>query len=193
MRTNERKSRLLILATVAVGVTALAACGDDDPTSPGGETTLLEWTFAEDLDGWQGQTDPGPEGWGTVSHVDWGGDGMIGLDGTGNPDDPNAWITHEVDIPANARTLRFMTSAHNRDGADSEFLVALTALDGAGEHVTLIGWSSTSGTEGELLWQERSASLLAWVGRRVRLEFYQNDNGPGSHEQRYFDDIRITG
>ena len=70
---------------------------------------------------------------------------MIGLDGTGKPGEPNAWITHDVEIPANARTLTFMTSAHNPDGADSKFLVALTALDGA-----------------------------------------------GGHEQRYFDDIRIT-
>ena len=192
MKTDVNMCRLLILAAITVGGSTLSACGDDDPTSPSGTTTLLEWTFADDLDGWEGHTDPGPEGWGAVSHVDWGGDGMIGLDGTGNPGEPNAWITHNVEIPANARTLTFMTSAHNRDGADSEFLVALTALDGAGEHVTLIGWTATSGTEGELLWQARSVSLLAWTGRRVRLEFYQNDNGPGGHEQRYFDDIRIT-
>lgn len=192
MTSIERRVRLVIFTTVAAGSLTLVACGDDDPTGPAGGTTLLEWTFADDLDGWQGHTDPGPEGWGTVSHVDWGGDGMIGLDGTGNPDEPNAWITHDVDVPANARTLTFMTSAHNRTGADSEFFVALTALDGAGEHVTLIDWSTTSGSEGELLWQARSVSILAWTGRRVRLEFYQNDNGPGSHEQRYFDDIRIT-
>jgi len=193
MRKPGSWNRMLILASVAAALSGLSACGDDDPTGPADEALLLEWTFAADLDGWQDHTDPGPEGWGTVSHVDWGGDGMIGLDGTGNPSTPNAWITHDVDIPANARTLRFKTSAHNRDGADSEFLVALTALDGAGEHVTLIGWTVTTGAEDELLWEARSVSLLAWVGRRVRLEFYQNDNGPGSHEQRYFDDIQITG
>lgn len=185
--------RMLLLFLLPVG---LAACGGDGdgPTAPGGGAVVMAWTFDRDLDGWAAGTAEG-ESWGTVQWQIWDDDdpsGWIKLDGTGESGTPNAWISRSIDLPAAAKTLEFRTASHNRPGGDAALRVRL--VDGAAEHV-LLGWEvvgHTGDDGGDLVWLDRSVSIAAYAGRTVTILFEQDDNGPGSHEQRYLDDITIT-
>lgn len=161
-----------------------------DSASEGGGEALLSWTFDEDLEGWQeGMADD--ESWGTVRWLKSFG-GVVKLDGTGDRGNPNAWIYQEITLPKDARTLQFRTSAHNRNGADSALRVRL--VEGSNS-TTLLDWEviKFTGTDGgQLTFVDRNVSIRDFAGRTVTLFFEQDDNGPGSHEQRYLDDILIT-
>lgn len=177
-------ARFAVLVAIAL---LLAACATSPATSP-----LLLWTFDDDLEGWQTGSDDG-DGWGTAQWRDWCGDdrdeGCVKLDGTGGSGTPNAWIFRTLDLPPGATVLRALTTAHDRDGADSLYRVRLIDA-GATEHV-LIDWAESSGSEGEYSWFEIEAPVAAFAGTTVTLYFEGADNGPGTHEQRYYDDIGI--
>jgi hypothetical protein len=153
---------------------------------------LQVWTFAEDLEGWQAGVTDG-DGWGSADWRSWCGSdrdrGCVILDGTGGAGSPNAWIERTLTLPSNATTLRALTTAHNRNGADSAYRVRLVDA-GNVEHV-LIDWSSSSGSEDAYDWFSIEASIAAFAGTSVTLFFEGADNGPGFHEQRYYDDIGI--
>lgn len=167
----------------------LPAC-DGGTGDDGGGAALLSWSFEEDLEGWQeGEADEGS--WGTVRWQKFGGN-VVKLDGTGDEGNPNAWIYREVTLPEKARSLRFRTAPHNRNGADAALRVRLVEN---GTSTTLLDWEvlKFNGTDGgDLEFVERSVSVADFAGRTVTLYFEQDDNGPGSHEQRYLDDIEIT-
>lgn len=156
----------------------------------------LLFTFADDLEGWETGTidgdDEEAEGWGTSQWQKWCGEdrdnGCVKLDGTGGEGAPNAWIQREIDIPASATSLSFLTSAHNRSGSDSDYRVRLVGANGA---TTLIDWTRTTGSPPDLTWISVTVSIAEWAGQTVTLYFEGRDNGPGSHEQRYYDNIRI--
>ncbi|HEU5208114.1 MAG TPA: hypothetical protein VFU06_01780 [Longimicrobiales bacterium] len=163
--------------------------------APNDEEILF--TFDSELEGWE----PGTieesydedEGWGTSEWQEWCGDdreeGCVKLDGTGGGGRPNAWIERDIEIPASASMLSFLTSPHNRNGSGSDYRIRL--VDAGGAAHTLIDWTSTSGSAPDLSWEEVSVSIAPWAGQTVRFFFEGRDNGPGSHEQRYYDDIRI--
>lgn len=159
---------------------------DDEDDEP-----ALSWTFDTDLEGWIAGTTDGP-GWGTAEWRSWCGSdrprGCVILDGTGGPGEPNAWIWRTLELPDDITTLRFDTTAHNRDGADSLYRVRL--MDGNSEHV-LVPWTSSSGAEDQYSWHTITVSLTPFAGRTVSLYFEGADNGPGVHEQRYYDNISI--
>lgn len=171
----------------------LAGCATTGPVTPGAS---LRWTFDTDLEDWTpGVVDDvvGGAGWGTSQWRSWCGTdrprGCVMLDGVGGEGQPNAWIANTVALPADVTTLRFDTSAHNRDLADSSYRVRL--IDAAdGEHV-LVPWSVTSGAEDVYNWSTVTVPIGAFAGQTVTLLFEGADNGPGFHEQRYYDDIEI--
>lgn len=153
----------------------------------------LEWTFDTDLEGWLSGIDMDGGSWGSASWQDYCGTGRpagcVKLDGVGGPDVANAWIYRTVDLPADATTLRLDTSAHNRDGADSEYRVRLVDQSAA-EHV-LIPWTTTAGSEGVFHWSTVLADVSAYAGTTVTIYLEGGDNAPGAHEQRYFDNVAI--
>ncbi|HSE28888.1 MAG TPA: choice-of-anchor J domain-containing protein [Gemmatimonadales bacterium] len=181
MRLRMRALAFALAAGVA------GACDDDDGTGPGGGVVEMEWTFDADLEGWESGVD-GAGGWGTVVQLDDNG-GVVKLDGVGDPGEPNAWIFQEITLSSTATTLRFRTSAHNKAGADAALRVRVEA---GGASTTLLDWEVLAGAEGQYLWAERSVSVAAYAGQTVTLYFEQDDDGEGTHEQRYLDYIRIT-
>jgi hypothetical protein len=80
-------------------------------------------------------------------------------------------------------------AGHNRDGADANLRVRL--VDEGGTSHTLRDWEEFTGSEGVRNWEERTVSIAAFAGQTVTLFFEQDDNGPGTHEQIYLDEIRI--
>jgi hypothetical protein len=174
---------------------AAGACGGNDATGPVNDV-LLRWTFGSDLEGWSDAT-TSSGGWGTVdlSNNDSQNDapddedGSVKLDGVGGPGEPNAWIFRSVVLPANAATLSWWAAGHDRDGGDAELRVRL--VDGNGASHTLADWEEFTGSAGTHHWELRSAAIAAYAGQTVTLYFEQNDNGPGSHEQIYLDEIKV--
>lgn len=184
------------LAVLALGLTA--ACGDDDPAGPANDTIIFRWTFGDDLEGWTGGTTPSANSWGDVALANADAlpdapdedDGSVKLDGTGDPGLPNAWIYHtDLALPADAATLAYYAAGHDRDGGNSNLRVVL--LDEGGTNHTLADWEEFTGSEGDHHWEERVVSIAAYAGQTVTLFFEQDDNGPGSHEQIYLDEIRV--
>ncbi len=152
----------------------------------------IRFGFAHDFEGWIGDTAGGALD--SAVHLDGTGNppGSIKLDGSDFdvPDtEPNSWIFMTLRLPPGARTLRFDTSAQDRDGADSALRVRL--VDSAGESHTLLDWEVIAGAEEEFVWMSRSASLAPFAGRTVTFYFEQDDDGEGTHEQRYLDNITI--
>ena len=191
---TKRHGRPIATRSVAVALglalaLLVAGCGSAPAGTP--TTPLLAWTFDEDLEGWE--TGTTNDGWGTAEWRSWCGSdrdrGCVKLDGTGGPGEANAWIVRTLTLPSAATTLRALTTAHNRDGADSLYRVRLVDAN-AVEHV-LIGWSTSSGSEDAYQWLTIEAPIGAFAGTTVTLYFEGADNGPGIHEQRYYDDIAI--
>ncbi len=179
-----RKTIYLAWLVLPIFLTACDSAGEEE-----GEA-LLSWTFEEDLEGWEEGSADG-ESWGTVRWQKFQGN-VVKLDGTGERGVPNAWIYQELSLPSSARTLRFRTSAHNRSGADSALRVRV--VEGTSS-TTLINWEVlkfTGSDGGDLDFVDREVSISSFAGKTVTLYFEQDDNGPGSNEQRYLDDILIT-
>jgi hypothetical protein len=181
----ESAMRNLILCCLAIAV--LSACGSD---SAGPNAPMLRYDFLSDLEGWTEGTAT-EDGWGTVNRYSnrGGRSGVVAMDGTGGPGLPNAWMHRTIPLAPGVTTVRFETSAHNRDGADSDLRVRLVDAS-QGSH-TLLDWESISGAEGEYLWTIRTASIAQFGGTTVTLYFEHRDNGPGSHEQRYISFLEI--
>jgi hypothetical protein len=148
-------------------------------------TETLAFRFDTDLEGWTIGTTA--NGWGTVFHLSRSG-GIVQFDGVGGPGEPNSWIFKELAVPAGAKTLTFRASAHPRAGADTEMRVR---FEQAGVSSTLLDWKRLSGVEGSFTWQNQSIDVGSIAGKTVVFFFEQRDNGPGSHEQLYLDDIVI--
>ena len=155
----------------------------------------IVWTFEEDLEGWQARTTSDDEAWGSAEWRSFCGsdreEGCVKLDGTGDAGGPNAWIERTIDLPLGATTLRALTTSHNRTGADSSYRVRLVD-EGGTEHV-LVDWASSSSGADAYAWFTIEASITAFAGTTVTLFFEGADDGPGSNEQRYYDDIGIYG
>jgi len=168
----------------------LAGCATPPPGTP--PHPLLSWTFDADLDGWETGVATG-EAWGTAEWNSWCGsdrdEGCVKLDGTGDPGNPNAWIYRTLKLPPGATTLRALTTAHDRKGADSLYRVRL--VDGSAVEHVLIDWSTSSSSENAYHWFPIEAEIAAFAGKTGTLYFEGADNGPGSNEQRYYDDIAI--
>jgi hypothetical protein len=177
-----RLKHLLTPLAACTLLTVAAACGSDRSTGP---RETLEFRFESDLDGWsEGTTE---NGWGTVVWLSRQ-TGVVKMDGVGGPGQPNAWIYRELVVPARARTLTFRASAHDRTGGDTDMRVR---VEQDGVSSTLLDWTRLEGVEGSLTWQNFSIGVSQLAGRTVVRFFEQRDNGPGSHEQLYVDDIVI--
>jgi len=139
----------------------------------------------------------GPQSWRTVN-VDGRArylsrsTGLMSLDGTdpeGADDDlPNASIELDFTVPADATTLEFDVSAHDREGADARYRVRVTPVGGAEQ--VLIDWTVKSGIEGSLTFDTVTTDLFAYAGQEVTLHLDQDANGL-ANEQIYYDNIWI--
>lgn len=180
----------IVMGSFGEDMTASASV--DVVVAPASQQILF--TFDDDLEGWQtGTVEDHSLGWGSAQWRDWCGDdrdeGCIKLDGVGGAGEPNAWVYRAIQLPSAATTLEFETTAHDRDGSDSEYRVRL--VDAAGFSTTLVDWTASSGSEGDYTWQMVTVSIAAWAGEEVTIYLEGGDNGPGSHEQRYYDNVRI--
>lgn len=197
MPTRTVLHRFLLAGAAALALST--ACSDGDgPGGPAPDPVLFRWTFGDDLEGWTEGTTPSANSWGSValSNADAlddpaeSDDGSVKLDGTGDPGLPNAWIYHTgLDLPADAGTLAYWAAGHDRDGGDAALRVVV--VDEGGTAHTLADWEEFSGSEGVHNWEQRMVSLAAYAGQTVTLFFEQDDNGPGTHEQIYLDEIRV--
>lgn len=169
--------RLAITAVVTLGA---GACSDDDPAGPdpdGGELPIV-WAFDGGLDGWdpseQCNGNPAcyPVGFVTLAN------GMVILEGAGDPDLYNSSISVSVTLPAGSATLaiRAISSCTGTSAEDTDIRVTL----GAGASSTVLrDW-----TEIGEAWETVSADISAFAGQQVAIYIDQNDNG----EQEEFDD-----
>lgn len=182
------KNPLLIISLIVL-LTGIVGCGDDDsPTSPTNNSPLMSFDFAEDAQGW---------GFGTSS-IDWGkaqraskSKGIMELDGVGNNDPgPNAWAWRQIDLPAEARTFRFLTSAHDRGDGTGFLRVRVRA--GANNWQEFLALEEmATGAEG-YEWEERSLDISSFAGQSVMIQFELEDSDGGGNNQRYVDDIEIS-
>lgn len=152
------------------------------------------YTFDSDLQGWGTGNNDRIEGWGTAEWREFCGSdrpkGCVKLDGVGGEGLANAWIFKSIALPAGTTKLEFEHTAHNRKEADSFYRVRLIDEDGA-EHV-LVDWTVTAGEESSVyLWEKVTLDISQFAGQEVVLYFEGADNGPGFHEQRYYDNITI--
>ena len=191
-KSHRRSPSLGRVGTMLFLAIAWAVAGCSAPPAGPSTTPLQLWTFDADLEGWQAGITDG-DGWGSAEWRSWCGSdrerGCVKLDGTGGPGSANAWIERTVALPAGATTLRALTTAHNRAGADSEYRVRL--IDAGGTEHVLVDWATSSGAEDAYDWLTIEAPIAAFAGTTVTLYFEGADNGPGIHEQRYYDDIGI--
>lgn len=190
VRTTRGLLTLIVCGAILAGLPACGSSESDDPA------ILLRWTFGDDLEGWSEGSDQSGLGSGFVStsnadaHEDApdAEDGSVKLDGTGNPGVPNSWIFRQIAIPAEASTLAWWAAGHDRDGGNAHLRVR---VESAGSSTTLMNWAEYTGREGVHEWRETTVDIGSFAGETVTLFFEQDDNGPGSHEQIYIDDIRI--
>ncbi len=157
------------------------------------DNNKIIYNFDNGLEGWSSGTS-GKQLDG-VTWLDWAGEppGCIKLDGSdfGTSDHlANAWIYKEIDLPAGATMLSFLTSAHNRANANAELRVVI--IDENQNFNILIDWElANNGIEDELDWINKSVDISAYAGQTIMLFFEQGDNDIGINEQRYIDKIEI--
>ncbi len=174
---------------VILPMTLLFACSDDssDPTGPAPDPVLFSWTFEEDLEGWTAET----------SSIDWGqarwtsnDGGIVQMDGVGNSDPgANGWVSRSIDLPSDATSLRFDTSAHNRNTGTGFLRVRL--VDASAASTVLSDWEVMStGAEG-FDWESRELDVSAFAGQTVTLFFEVEDQDGGANNQRYVDNVEI--
>lgn len=180
------KHRTLLLF-VSINILFCFSCSTQDSKDN------IIFNFAEGLDGWStGVSGKQLDG---VSWISWDGrpPGCVKLDGSdfGTSDHmANSWIYKEIEIPSSAKNLSFLTSAHNREGANGELRVVLYD-ENQMMHI-LIDWElANNGIEDELDWISKSVSIETWAGQTIMLFFEQGDNDVGNGEQRYIDKIEI--
>jgi hypothetical protein len=187
-----RQGRALIAALMAVATCLPAGVSSAAGAEP------VKWTFDADVQGWtKGLAGvKGTDNWGTVHQLPRDG-GIVQLDGTGGPGQPNAWISKSILLPGGARTLDFDVSAHDTAVSDSHFTVRLQ--DATSDNVLVD--ETVVGAEGQLTFRTETVDISRWAGRTVTLVFEQDDNGvvvdgnrelPGGDEQILLDNIRIV-
>ena len=182
-------SKCFMLMVFTVIILILPSCTEDEEE----ERITIKFSFDEDLEGWNiGTSGKSLDG---VLWIDYCGQppGAVKLDGSdsGNPDkQPNSWIYKEIKLPEKVTTLNFITSAHNREGANAELRVRL--IDESQTSNILIDWElANPGVEGECIWIEKDVEIYQFAGQTITLFFEQGDNDIGMHEQRYIDNILI--
>ena len=136
-------------------------------TVPG---ALLRWTFESSLDGWTPGTSSSGGGGGEVRAEQ----GMAVLRGFENPDAANAWISREIDLPANAEQLRFRAQASCVPGDEHDSMLRVLISSGAGGTETLTDWLTVQQGPG---FTSTSVSLSAYAGQTVTIRMEQKDEG----------------
>lgn len=182
-------SKCLMLMVLIVFILIIPSCNEDKEE----QRITIKFSFDENLEGWNiGTSGKSLDG---VLWVDYCGQppGAVKLDGSdfGNSDkQPNSWIYKEINLPEEVTTLKFITSAHNREGANAELRVRL--VDESQTSNILIDWElANPGVEGEFIWIEKEVEIYQFAGQTITLFFEQGDNDIGVHEQRYIDNILI--
>lgn len=149
----------------------------------------LFWTFSADAEGWEVGTKPNPS---VSDKARWNRHGNPGgslfMDGSDfrqqeTPEEPNSWFSAEVDLPSNAKYLRFQTRASDPEH-DGALRVRVKDEDGWD---TVMDWRVLSGEE----WVTREVDIGNWAGQSVTLRFEQDDNDEGVGEMRYVDNVEI--
>lgn len=160
----------------------------------------FDFTFDHDADGWTlgglgGHCCQG--NWGLAAwDLDVGamiGKGVIVLDGTGDPGNPNGWISKSFVLPANVTTLQFDVWGHNVAGADARLIVRV--VDASGSH-KLDDEIIVGGPDNVIQIFTKQINIAAFAGTSVTIFLEQDDNGfmgvfPGQHEQIVLDNIHI--
>jgi hypothetical protein len=185
----ERVMKTIFLVLALAASLTVACGGDDDPVAPTGtnQTALLTWTFDDDFDGWDSGTNSAGV-WGTAQWSDHH-DGCIKLDGVGFEGEPNAWIHREIELPADAKTLSYESSAHDRgDGAVS---LRVRLIDDNTDEHTLLDWEELeTGDEGHEFFP-RSLDISSFAGQTVTVYLEIGDIDGGGNNQRYLDTIAV--
>jgi hypothetical protein len=177
--------QLQIVATAS----APEGVSDQDTETASVQSYLLAWTFHDGLQGWT--LHKSSIDWSKAEWEGWGGGGMIELDAVGNNDPgPNAWAEHTFTMPAEARTLTYDRSAHNRNNGTTFNRVRLK--DGSGTIHILQDWEQMStGAEG-LDWVSATRNIANYAGQQVTLYLEIEDQDGGGNNQTYWDNILIT-
>jgi len=165
-----------------------AACSEEDtPMSTSTPSTvLISSNFENDLDGWTEGSHA--SNFGTVTHLDREG-GIVKLDGVGFDGDPNAWIEKEILLPADAKTLRISTSAHDRNNGEVSLRVRL--VDGSATSHTLLDWDPLKTEDEGFEFFPQSFDISAYAGQSVTIFLEIGDIDGGGNNQRYIDYIRV--
>lgn len=172
---------------VALALLALVGCSEDDgPSAAGGGTLLARTAFDEDLDGWQAGTHDTL--FGSVVWLDREG-GIVKLDGVGFDGDPNAWISREFDLPADASTMRLSTSAHDRgEGAVS---LRIRLVDAGDTSHVLQDWTTLDTGDPDFEFVEQSLDISAHADQTVTIFLEIGDDDGGGNNQRYIDFVEF--
>lgn len=172
-------SIVLFLAMVFV-----AGCGDD-PVAPKGAAFTFD--FADGFDDWEPGT-TSTNGWGSATWSDRKG-GIVHLDGTGGPGEPNSWISRELTLPGNATELAYDVAGHDRRFGDSGFRVR---IEEGGVSTTVRDWEVVVGSDdGDFDWHPHTDDISAFAGKTVTLFLEQDDDGDGTDEHIYLDNVVI--
>ena len=179
--------RLTILSVSLIALIAACSSDDSNPAGPGPTSTVLvSSAFDSDLDGWSAGSHA--TNFGTVTWLDRRG-GIVKLDGVGFDGDPNAWISKEIALPANAKTLRTSTSAHDR--GDGEVSLRVRVVDASQTSHTILDWDAMeTGDEGFEFFPQ-SFDISAFAGQTVTVFFEIGDIDGGGNNQRYIDFIEV--
>lgn len=178
-----------VLLLICLGVMALVACSEDESTPMSNKTpseVLVASRFDTDLDGWSDGTST--TNWGTVTWLSREG-GIVKLDGVGFDGNPNAWISKEIALPADAKTLNTSTSAHDR--GDGEVSLRIRIVDGSAVSHTILDWDPMkTGAEG-FEFVPASYDISAYAGQTVTIFLEIGDIDGGGNNQRYIDYVDI--
>lgn len=192
-RTEPRSRPVLAAGLFLLPLLAVGACsGDDDPTGPPSEELPITWVFDAGLDGWdpseQCNGNPACYPVGMVSQ----NDGMVILEGAGDPDSPNATISRALRLPEGATTIavRARSSCTGTSAADTDVRIRIQV----GAAPTIVrDW-----IEVDEAWTTVSAGIGQFAGQQVAIYVEQNDNGEqedaaADAEALCIDDITIAG
>ena len=180
-----RRIPLLMLLFVVLA----PACSEDDGSpvkSNGANTMLLGSGFDGGLDGWSDGTHASL--FGTVTWLDREG-GVVKLDGVGFDGNPNAWISKQLALPADAKTLRTSTSAHDRN--DGEVALRVRIVDDGQTSHTIQDWTGLKTEDQGFEFFPQTFDISAYAGQTVTVYFEIGDMDGGGNNQRYIDYIEV--
>ncbi len=181
------------LLSALLTVVVLGACGGDadGPAGPGDAELPIRWTFESGLEGWdlseQCNGNPAcyPVGFVTAEN------GMIVLEGAGDPGEPNASISRALTLPAGSATLevRAISSCTGTSAADTDLRIRIQA--GASSTVVQ-NWIEVRES-----WETVSIPITGFAGQQIAIYIEQNDNGEqedaeGMPEALCIDEVVVT-